>query len=445
MNIAIVGAGYVGLVAAACFAETGNIVWCVDQNVTKIQNLQAGIMPIYEPGLQELVDKNKREGRLHFSSDLEPALEKALVCFLAVGTPPGADGSSDLTEVYSVAGEIGRLLDHGLIVVNKSTVPVGTADAVRRIIGEKLAERGKDRLKCDVVSNPEFLKEGAALDDFLRPDRVVVGTDNDSAAEVMRQLYEPFLRNQHPLLIMDIKSAEMTKYAANAMLATRISFINEIARLCDKVGADILSVRQGVGTDSRIGMQFLYAGAGYGGSCFPKDVQQLIHMGGKNGLEMEIVKAVERVNEKQKYYLVEMISRYFGNNLSNKKFAVWGLAFKPQTDDMREAPAAVIINALVRAGASVRAFDPEAVRQAREVLAGCAQSVHYVEHMMEALNDADALILITEWRQFRQPDFQEMKRRMRQPLIFDGRNQYDPNRLSDLGFEYYCIGRGHHV
>lgn len=445
MNITIVGAGYVGLVAAACFAETGNSVWCVEQEAGKVQSLQAGIMPIFEPGLHELVVKNNREGRLFFSSALQPALKQAEVCFIAVGTPPGADGAADLTQVYSVAKEIGQLLDHDLVVVNKSTVPVGTAETVREIIGSQLADRGQDKLKFDVVANPEFLKEGAALEDFLRPDRVVIGTDSAKAGEVMRQLYQPFLRNQHPLLIMDIRSAELTKYAANAMLAARISFINEIAQLCDKVGADVLSVRQGIGTDSRIGMHFLHAGAGYGGSCFPKDVQQLIHTGRDNGVELEIVQAVERVNRKQKQYLAEMINRYYGNEIRQKQLAVWGLAFKPQTDDMREAPATVIINSLVRAGASIRAYDPEAIGQAREVLAGSAPSIQYMDHMMDALQDADALILITEWRQFRQPDFQEMKRRMKQAVIFDGRNQYDPCQLADLGFQYYCIGRGHCV
>ena len=445
MNIAVVGAGYVGLVAAACFAETGNSVWCVEQDKRKINNLQAGILPIYEPGLQEMVKQNIDKGRLHFSAGLQPALKQALVCIIAVGTPPGADGAADVTQVYRVAQDIGQLLDHYLLIVNKSTVPVGTADAVREIINKELAVRGREDVGFDVAANPEFLKEGAAVEDFLRPDRVVIGTSSSRAADVMKQLYQPFLRNQHALLIMDTKSAELTKYAANAMLATRISFINEIACLCDKVGADVLSVRQGIGTDSRIGMQFLYAGAGYGGSCFPKDVQQLIHMGRQNGLDMEITQAVEHVNGRQKQYLSNMISRYYGHDLANKQFAVWGLAFKPKTDDMREATATVIIEYLVQAGAGICAYDPEASKQAQESLSAYGESIRYVEHMMDALQDADALIVITEWEQFRQPEFQEMKRRMRQPVIFDGRNQYEPKLLAERGFEYYCIGRSHYV
>ena len=445
MNIAVVGAGYVGLVAAACFAETGNLVWCVDQDRRKINNLQAGVLPIYEPGLQEMIRKNTCEGRLYFSAELQSALKQALICFIAVGTPPGADGAADMTQVYRVAQDIGQLLDHDLLIVNKSTVPVGTAEAVHEIISKELAARGQTDVGFNVAANPEFLKEGAAVKDFLRPDRVVVGTNSSRAADVMKQLYQPFLRNKHTLLIMDTKSAELTKYAANAMLATRISFINEIARLCDKVGADVLSVKQGIGTDSRIGMPFLHAGTGYGGSCFPKDVQQLIHMGRQNGLEMEIAQAVEHVNGRQKLYLADMISRYYDHDLVNKQFAVWGLAFKPQTDDMREAPATVIIESLVQAGASICAYDPEASKQAKESLSAYGESIRYVEQMMDALQDADALILITEWQQFRQPEFQEVKRRMRQPVIFDGRNQYEPNLLAELGFQYYCIGRSHYV
>lgn len=445
MNITIVGTGYVGLVAGACFAETGNTVWCVDQDEIKIRNLKMGILPIYEPGLQAVVVKNIREGRLYFSTALRPALENASVCFIAVGTPPGADGAADLTQIYCVAEEIGEIMEHYLVVVNKSTAPVGTVREVEQIISRKLMVRGLGSQRFDVIANPEFLKEGVALNDFLRPERVVIGSDNAHATEILKQLYQPFIRNQQQLMVMDIKSAEMTKYAANAMLATRISFINEIARLCDKVGADVFSVSKGIGADSRIGTNFLQAGAGYGGSCFPKDVQNLIHMGQRNGVEMDIAQAVERVNEKQKYYLVDMVSRYFGDNLRHKKFAVWGLAFKPQTDDMRQAPSVAIINALVKAGACVSAFDPEAVKQAQAVLADCADSVYYADNRMDALNDADALILVTEWQQFHLPDFQEMKRRLRQPLIFDGRNQYDPAQLEDFGFEYYCIGRGHCV
>lgn len=446
MKIAVIGTGYVGLVTGTCFAETGNNVWCVDTDEVKVTNLRQGILPIYEPGLKELVIKNTAEGRLHFTTELESAMDDALFCFITVGTPPGEDGAADLTQVYGVAREIGRILDHYVIVVDKSTVPVGTADAVRTIIWQELQVRGEElRQDFDVVSNPEFLKEGGAVEDFMRPDRIVIGTNNVLTAEIMKQLYQPFVRNEHPVFIMDIKSAEMTKYAANAMLALRISFMNEIAQLCDKVGADVLSVRHGIGSDKRIGMQFLYAGAGYGGSCFPKDVQELIHIGERNGLTMEITQAIERVNDCQQHYLVDMILRYFGENLSGKRLAVWGLAFKPNTDDMRKAPASVIIPALVEKGAAIVAYDPAAIPQAREVLANYSAHIAYADNMMAALAEADALILITEWRQFRQPDFAEIKRYLRQPVIFDGRNQYDPGKLAVLGFHYFCIGRGYHV
>lgn len=445
MKIAVVGTGYVGLVTGTCLAQKGNTVWCVDKDEGKVNNLKAGVLPIYEQGLRELVIKNIKEGRLNFSTNLKTALAEAQLCFITVGTPPGADGAADLTQVYSVAHEIGKLLDHFLIVVDKSTVPVGTAEAVRKIILEELAAREDIGLGFDVVSNPEFLKEGVAVADFMRPDRVVIGTDNIQTAEIMKQLYQPFVCNQHSILVMDIKSAEMTKYAANAMLATRISFMNEIARLCDRVGADVVSVRQGMGTDSRIGMQFLSAGVGYGGSCFPKDVKELISTGQKNGVEMEVVKAVERTNERQKYYLGDMINSYFGKNMRQRKFAVWGLAFKPHTDDMREAPAVVIIESLIKMGAYISAYDPEAIPQAKEILANYSEHVFYAEDMLTALNDADALILVTEWQQFQRPDFAEIKRRMLRPLIFDGRNQYDPKQMTELGFQYYCIGRGYNV
>lgn len=444
MKIAVVGTGYVGLVTGACLAETGNTVWCVDKDKTKINRLNSGILPIYEPGLQELVAKNNQAGRLNFTTSLKPVLKDASVVFITVGTPTGTDGAVNLTQVYEVAREIGQLISNQMIIANKSTVPVGTAQAVRKIISNEQALRGAE-IKFDVVSNPEFLKEGGAVEDFMQPDRVVIGTDSVLAANCMKQLYLPFVRDQQSILIMDEKSAEITKYAANAMLAARISFINEIARLCDKVGADVVSVRQGIGADSRIGSYFLNAGAGYGGSCFPKDIKELIATGERNGLEMEIARAVEKVNEQQKNYLAEMILRYFGGKLGRKKIAVWGLAFKPQTDDMREAPATVIIRSLVEMGAYVAAYDPEAVHQARKTLADCADYIDYTEDMMAALADADALVLVTEWQQFRQPDFAEIKLRMRQPLIFDGRNQYDPKQMAELGFEYYCIGRGCYV
>lgn len=445
MKLAVVGTGYVGLVTGTCLAETGNTVWCVDRDEIKINNLKAGVLPIYEPGLLGLVTKNVKAGRLYFTTNLKSALEDALLCFITVGTPPGNDGAADLSQVYSVAKEIGQILNHYMIVVNKSTVPVGTGDEVRSIVLQELKARGKEDIEFDVVSNPEFLKEGGAVEDFMCPDRVVIGTDNARPDQMMKELYKPFVSNNNPVLVMDIKSAEMTKYAANAMLATRISFINEIAQLCDKVGADVVNVRQGVGTDSRIGMQFLNAGSGYGGSCFPKDVKELIHTGQKSGVEMEIAQAVERVNERQKYYLVDMICRYFSGNLRKRKLAVWGLAFKPHTDDMREAPAVVIIESLIKMGAYIYAYDPEAIPQAKELLANCYEHIFYADDMFTALNDADALIIVTEWQQFRQPDFAEIRRRMLRPLIFDGRNQYDPKHMAELGFQYYCIGRGYNV
>ena len=445
MNICIVGTGYVGLVTGTCFAEMGNKVWCVDMNPEKIAKLQAGVIPIFEPGLEELVNKNVREGRLFFSTELGTGMEEALFCFIAVGTPPGQDGSADLSSVLTVAKEIGGLLKRYMIVVNKSTVPVGTADKVKEIIREELVARNMGSLEFDVVSNPEFLKEGAAVADFMRPDRIVVGTDNSKAADQMMLLYEPFVRNLHPVLVMDIKSSEITKYAANAMLATRISFMNEIARLCDRVGGDISNVRVGIGSDSRIGNQFLYAGIGYGGSCFPKDVKEIIRTGQQNGLKLRLVEAVETVNEDQKRYLVDMVIARFGENLSERKFAVWGLAFKPLTDDMREAPSITIIQALSKMGAEIVAYDPEATEQARMVLESGGIRTTYAENMMEAVDGADALLLVTEWRQFRQPDFKELKMRLKSPIIFDGRNQYNPSKLVEIGFEYYCIGRNHYV
>jgi len=445
MKVCIVGTGYVGLVTGACFADMGNSVWCIDVDEEKVNNLKSGVLPIYEPGLEEIVKKNVGGDRLHFSTDLKQGIDSALFCFITVGTPPNDDGSVNLSYVFDVARSIGQYLEHYLVIVNKSTVPVGTEEKVREIIRQELTARGKAGLEFDVVSNPEFLKEGVAVEDFMRPDRVIIGTDNVRTAEIMKQLYEPFMRNQHPILVMDIKSAEIAKYAANAMLATRISFMNELARLCDKVGGDITCVRAGMGTDRRIGMQFLHAGIGYGGSCFPKDILELINTGKKNGIEMEIAAAVHRVNERQKYYLVDMIKKRFGENLTGKKFGVWGLAFKPQTDDIREAPAIIIIPALVNMGASITAFDPEAMEQTKKVLVPYASQIQYVDNMMDAVNDADALILITEWRQFRQPDFIDMKNRMKQGVIFDGRNQYAPSQMKEDGFEYYCIGRNGNV
>jgi nucleotide sugar dehydrogenase len=445
MNICVIGTGYVGLVTGTCFAEMGNRVWCYDIDATKIKNLHSGMIPIYEPGLKEMILKNVKEERLFFTADFTEAIAEANFSFVAVGTPPGEGGSADLSHVLAVAEKIGEYMTKYQIIVNKSTVPVGTADKVKAVIGGQIRQRGLN-IDFDVVSNPEFLKEGAAVEDFMRPDRIIIGADNVRAAEAMKRLYEPFVRNQHPIYVMDIKSAEITKYAANAMLAARISFMNEIARLCDRVGGDIANVRLGIGSDSRIGMPFLYAGAGYGGSCFPKDVKALIRMGGEFGLPMELVSAVESVNNYQKHYIIDLVLRRFGDDLRGLAFGLWGLAFKPQTDDMREAPSIVIIEQLIEHGAKIIAYDPEASEQAKRIFSGKRhqENLVYVENLMKAADDVDALILITEWRQFRQPDFEQLKRRMKTPVIFDGRNQYDPVKMKELGFLYYCIGRNGH-
>ena len=441
MKLCMVGTGYVGLVTGACFADMGNEVWCVDVDEVKVRNLKAAILPIYEPGLRELVEKNLKEGRLRFAADIKYGIEDALFCFITVGTPSCEDGTADLSHIFTVARTIGQCMNQYLIVVIKSTIPVGTTEQVRDIISQELKARARDDVRFDVVSNPEFLKEGAAVEDFMRPDRVVIGTENVGTAELMKQLYQPFVRNQNPILIMDTKSAEMTKYAANVMLAARISFMNEIAQLCDTVGGDIANIRMGISTDHRIGGQFLNAGTGYGGSCFPKDVKELIHTGRKNGLEMAIATAVHKVNERQKQYLVDMIRKRFGEKLSGMRFAVWGLAFKPQTDDMREAPSLVIVQSLINMGATIIAFDPQAIKEAQQVFKSYADHIQYVGDMMEAVNDADALVLITDWQQFRQPDFSDMKTRMHQLVVFDGRNQYEFEEMKQYGFEYYCIGR----
>jgi UDPglucose 6-dehydrogenase len=439
----MVGTGYVGLVTGACFADMGNEVWCVDVDEEKISNLKDAILPIYEPGLQELVERNLKEGRLRFTTEIKAGIEDALFCFITVGTPPCEDGSADLSYIFAVARTIGQCMNHYGIVVTKSTVPVGTTEKVRDIIRQELKIRGREDVGFDVVSNPEFLKEGAAVEDFMRPDRVVIGTENIGTAELMKQLYKPFVRNQNPILIMDTKSAEITKYAANVMLAARISFMNEIAQLCDTVGGDIVNIRMGIGTDHRIGKQFLYAGAGYGGSCFPKDVKELIHTGNKNGLDMAIATAVHKVNERQKHYLVDMIRKRFGENLSGMRFAIWGLAFKAQSDDVREAPSLVVVQSLIKMGANIVAFDPQAIKKAQQVFEDYADHIQYADEMMKAVNGADALVLITDWQQFCQPDFREMKNSMRQPIIFDGRNQYDVVQMGEYGFEYYCIGRNY--
>ena len=441
MNVCVVGTGYVGLVTGTCLAEMGNTVWCIDVDVHKVEVLKNGILPIYEPGLEELVKRNVKEKRLYFSTDIAEGLAKSLFCFITVGTPSQEDGSADLSFVLEVARSIGKNLQQYLIVVNKSTVPVGTAAIVRETIACELESRKVD-VEFDVVSNPEFLKEGAAIEDFMRPDRIVVGTDNVRTAELMKQLYDPFVRNQHPILVMDVTSAELTKYASNAMLATRISFMNELARLCDKVGADISQIRVGMGTDKRIGMSFLYAGPGYGGSCFPKDVKELASAGGRFGVEMQLLQAVDRVNDEQKSYVPNMVVTRFGEDLTGKHFALWGLAFKPQTDDMREAPALVLIRELLKRGAMVTAYDPVATEQAKRIL-GEQENLYYAETMLEAVQDKDGLILLTEWRQFRQPDWQQLREALKEKIVFDGRNIYDPAALNAAGFEYYSIGRGY--
>jgi UDPglucose 6-dehydrogenase len=439
VKVTVVGSGYVGLVTGACFAEMGNDVYCVDIDDKKIENLKKGVLPIYEPGLEEIVKRNYSGGRLHFTTDIKEGLDDALFMFIAVGTPPDEDGSADLQHVLSVAREIGRKMEKYVIIVNKSTVPVGTADRVREAVREELTKRGRTELEFDVVSNPEFLKEGAAIEDFMRPDRIIVGTDNVRTGELIKELYAPFVRNGHPIFIMDVRSAELTKYAANAMLATRISFMNELSRLCEISGADIESIRQGIGSDTRIGMPFLYAGLGYGGSCFPKDVKALIQTSKEFGLEARVLMAVEDINHEQRMRFAEKVKKHFGGDVKGKTFAVWGLSFKPQTDDMREAPAIDIIGELRKAGAKFRAHDPVAMEVAQSIIGD--KGVEYMKNYYDALEGADALLLLTEWNQFRRPDYDRMKSLLKQPLIFDGRNQYDPAKMKELGFTYYCIGR----
>lgn len=439
LNIAVAGVGYVGLVTGACFAEMGNRVWCVDVDEKKIDALNRGEILIYEPGLESIVHSNRKLEHLHFTTSLPEALEEAEFCFIAVGTPPAPDGDADLSYVRAAAAEIGQNMRRHMYVVNKSTVPVGTARTVREIIQRELDVRQSD-LTFDVISNPEFLKEGAAVSDCMRPDRIVIGTDNERAANVMRELYGVYVKNTERFIMMDVESAEMTKYVANAMLATKISFMNEIGNICERVGADVNMVRLGIGSDSRIGYNFIYAGCGYGGSCFPKDLQALIRLGRKNSYEPRIIEAVENVNRDQKKLLAEKIVRRFGEDLSARKFAVWGLSFKPDTDDMREAPSITIIGELIKRGARINAYDPKAIENARRVLDRFDGSIEYVESKYDALKGTDALILITEWREFRQPDFGEIVKLLKQPLIFDGRNQYNPKQLKRFGLEYFQIG-----
>lgn len=437
MKISVVGTGYVGLVSGTCFAETGINVTCVDVNDKKINGLNNGVIPIYEPGLEDIYKKNVEKGRLIFTTNLAESLEGSEALFIAVGTPPDEDGSADLKYVLGVAREIGKNLDHYMVIATKSTVPVGTSRKVKQAIQEELDKRGVD-IAFDVASNPEFLKEGNAVEDFLRPDRIVIGTESDRAKKVMQRLYKPFLLNGHPIIFMDITSSEMTKYAANSMLATKISFINEIANLCEIVGADVEAVRKGIGSDPRIGSKFIYPGTGYGGSCFPKDVQALIRTADEHNYSLEILKAVEAVNYKQKEVLFSKINKHFKGNLKGKKFAMWGLAFKPQTDDMREAPSLVIIDKLLSAGAQVVAYDPVAMEEGKRIL---GNSIDFAKDEYEATIDADGMILVTEWPEFRIPNFRVLEKLMKNKVIFDGRNIYDPEELAELSFEYYAIGR----
>jgi UDPglucose 6-dehydrogenase len=439
MKVSVVGTGYVGLVTGACLAEMGNDVLCLDVDPNKIRILEEGGIPIHEPGLDTVVARNVKAGRLAFTTDIARAVAHGTVQFIAVGTPPDEDGSADLQYVLAAARNIGRLMTDYKVVVDKSTVPVGTADKVRAAIADELAKRGSDT-PFAVCSNPEFLKEGAAVDDFMRPDRIVVGADDEQAILMMRALYAPFSRNHDKVLVMDVRSAELTKYAANAMLATRISFMNELALLAEKMGADIESVRQGIGSDQRIGFHFLYAGCGYGGSCFPKDVKALIKTASGEGQDLKVLKAVEDANEAQKMVLVDKITKRFGQDLSGKRFAVWGLAFKPNTDDMREATSRVVLAELFQRGAVVTAYDPVAMEEARRIFGDHAQ-LSYADTPMAALQEADALVIVTEWKEFRSPDFDQIKVKLKTPVIFDGRNLYEPSLVKAAGLDYQAIGR----
>jgi UDPglucose 6-dehydrogenase len=437
MRIIVVGSGYVGLVTGACFAESGVSVTCVDVDVQKIQRLKTGTIPIYEPGLEAIVRSNIEKKRLFFSTDLKEGMDGSEVIFIAVGTPPGEDGSADLKHVLNVARDIGRVITQHIVVVTKSTVPVGTAEKIRKTIQDELDIR-KVSVDFDMASNPEFLKEGAAVEDFLKPERIVIGTDNENTREIMRRLYMPFVLNNHPILFMDIASAEITKYAANAMLATRISFINEIANLCDILGADINNVRKGIGSDSRIGSKFIYPGTGYGGSCFPKDVKAIIRTANDLGYELNVIKAVEKANDYQKNVIFNKMSEFFNNNLKNRTIGIWGLSFKPKTDDIREASSLVLIEKLIEAGARVKAYDPAAIEETKKVL---GDKIEYSKDQYDALIDVDAVALMTEWAEFHLPDFNRMAELMKGRVIFDGRNIYDPTQIRKQGFEYFGIGR----
>ena len=433
MNIAVVGTGYVGLVSGTCFAETGNNVLCVDIDANKIDRMRNGDVPIYEPDLDVLFERNQRQGRLQFTTNLQEAVDMADIIFLALPTPPGEDGSADLKYILGVAADLSKMITRYTVIVDKSTVPVGTAEKVHAVLADNL-----DESLFDVVSNPEFLREGVAVDDFLKPDRVVIGTDSERAEKQMRHLYEPFVRSGNPIIFMDVRSAEMTKYAANSYLATRITFMNEIANLCEKAGADVDAVRRGMGSDSRIGKRFLFPGVGYGGSCFPKDVQALHHTSGEHTYDFKILNAVMDVNTRQRFRIADKLEAYFGEDLSGKTIAVWGLAFKPNTDDIREAPALYTIDRLLAAGAKVQAFDPEAMENVKEIY---GDKVTFCEDQYEALKGADALAIMTEWSVFRTPDYNHIKNLLNEPIIFDGRNLYDLDRMREYGFYYDSIGR----
>ena len=439
MKISVIGTGYVGLVSGTCFAQMGNSVTCVDIDEKKVQALKDGIIPIYEPGLEKMVLENAQKGTLCFTTDIRSAIENTDISFIAVGTPMGEDGSADLQYVLAVAKNIGEYMQHYMVIVDKSTVPVGTAEKVRAAIQSELDKRGVT-IAFDVVSNPEFLKEGAAIQDFMHPDRVVVGADSNKAMKIMHDLYAPFMKTHDRFIGMDVKSAEMTKYAANAMLATKISFMNEISNICERVGADVNQVRHGIGSDSRIGYSFIYPGCGYGGSCFPKDVQALAKTAKDMGYTPRILDAVEAVNYDQKKVISNKVIKRFGEDLTGRTFAVWGLAFKPETDDMREASSITIINELTSRGAQIVAYDPKARHEAETFYLKDNLNVHYVDSKYEALKDADGVILVTEWQEFRSPDFEEMKKLLKSPVFFDGRNQFDKTRMTEMGFEYFQIG-----
>jgi len=440
MKITIIGTGYVGLVTGACLAEMGNHVMCLDVDAAKIKILEDGGIPIHEPGLLDVVKRNRTAGRLQFTTDVVAAVNHGTLQFIGVGTPPDEDGSADLQYVVAAARNVGRHMTDYKVIVDKSTVPVGTGEKVRAAVADELAKRGVN-VDFAIVSNPEFLKEGAAVEDFMRPDRIVVGADDERAILLMRSIYSPFMRNHDKLLVMDIKSAEFTKYAANSMLATRISFMNELALLAEKVGADIELVRKGIGSDPRIGTHFLYAGAGYGGSCFPKDVKALVKTAKDNGVTLQVLTAVEAANDKQKHVLVDKVVKRFGNDLSGRQFAVWGLSFKPNTDDMRDAPSRVVIAELVKRGASIKAYDPVAITEAKRVLEG-TKGLTFVDNQTQALEGSDALVIITEWKEFKSPDFDSIKALLKQPVVIDGRNLYEPAFMRTLGIEYVSIGRG---